>query len=219
MCMQERPASFRNSPLGSNSGASSCRQIALQAQGRRACLLPLQAPLRVHIPPRAGRPGGAAAAAALEAPPPQEGQAPFLSQPPPFWRPQTVHEPTAWEVGSAPPLPADALRAGALQRVFTGGWQSGRPGWRTVHVRAVAAAVPLERAAQLPQVERASDAQHQGCSTQPCPLSCMPQTPLSLCGAPAAASAERRQQLCKKILTTFPGLCFTAAGGSMWIQD
>ena len=76
-------------------------------------LLESQAPLRVCIPPRAGGQGSAGASQA-----PAAGQAPSLSQPPPFWRPQTVHGPTAWEVGSAPPLPADALRAGALQGAF-----------------------------------------------------------------------------------------------------
>lgn len=69
-----------------------------------------QVPLHVYIPPRARGQGSDGASQA-----PAAGQAPFLSQPPPFWRPQTVHGPTAWEVGSAPPLPADAVRAGALQ--------------------------------------------------------------------------------------------------------
>lgn len=43
-----------------------------------------------------------------------EGQAPFLAEPPPFWKPQTVHEPAAWELPNAPALPKEALRAGAL---------------------------------------------------------------------------------------------------------
>lgn len=69
----------------------------------------LQAPLRVFNPRR-----DAAAAAPAAPAVAAEGQAPFLAEPPPFWKPQTVHEPAAWEVPDAPPLPKEALRAGVL---------------------------------------------------------------------------------------------------------
>ncbi len=64
--------------------------------------------------PRRGTKEGATAGAAFPAAAavPAEGQAPFLAEPPPFWKPMTVHGPAAWEVGDAPTLPQDALRAG-----------------------------------------------------------------------------------------------------------